>query len=261
MNKKQWITAIVLMLAVTGFVVAKGPDKKTQARSLAQKGRYYEVQFYLYRDQIEPGIVTDLPERPNDVENEPPSEQDIDRAIAAYQEALNLDKKNDDYKAALARAQNSKQDWIATGGKAEREKAQEIARIARMIVEKPQQEAEAQRRAFEAQFTVTLNATGDGAVITGFSGSGGSLTIPATLQDFPVKEIGDKAFYEQKRITSVVIPEGVTKIGSEAFMNNRDLTTVTIPSTVTSIGNGAFARCPNLDVSTQVALRRLGYRD
>jgi len=124
----------------------------------------------------------------------------------------------------------------------------------------------------EDDFSVTLNDAGDGAVITKYSGKGGSLTIPATIQGFPVKQIGDRAFYD-KRLTSVVIPEGVRQIGREAFGNNRGLTSVTIPSTVRrrvylddkrSVGDiwpDAFSGCPNLDVPTQLALRKLGYTD
>ena len=61
-----------------------------------------------------------------------------------------------------------------------------------------------------------------------------------------VTSIGNNAFYECSKLTSVTIPEGVTSIGNSAFDSCSALTSVTIPSTVTSIGNGAFSKCSGL---------------
>ena len=62
--------------------------------------------------------------------------------------------------------------------------------------------------------------------------------IPSEIDSFKVLKIGSTAF-ESKKLTNVVIPEGIVEIGSAAFHNN-NLTTVTIPSTVTTIGVNAF---------------------
>ena len=40
-----------------------------------------------------------------------------------------------------------------------------------------------------------------------------------------------------------IIPEGTTKIGQEAFCDCPKLTSVTIPNSVTEIGNYAFSQC------------------
>jgi len=303
MNKKILLTACTLMLVVTGIAMAGGPSQQKQfdAQKLAWKGEYYEYQFELYKNPPKPDVdrrqrisppadtfatvprnlsggrssskvqtysfrdlyengelrEIDIPESLRDeLRGSRPSEQNIDQAIDCYTKALAL-VKADDYKKFLARAQNTKQEWLATG-KAAWEKAQQ----------------EAQVKTLEDKFTVTLNAAGDGAVITKYSGdrevvgkteygpiySSGDMVIPAAIQSFPVKEIGDGAF-SNKRLTSVVIPEGVTRIGNDAFKDNRELITVTIPSTVTSVGKGAFSGCPNLDVPTQLALKKLGYKD
>ena len=58
--------------------------------------------------------------------------------------------------------------------------------------------------------------------------------------------IGDYAFYQCNRLTSVTIGNGVTNIGYEAFYNCSGLTSVTIPNSVTSIGNSAFYGCSGL---------------
>lgn len=64
--------------------------------------------------------------------------------------------------------------------------------------------------------------------------------------DRAVTKIGNKAFYECSRLTSVTIPDSVTEIGEDAFYKCSNLTSVTIPNGVTSIGEDAFSGCSNL---------------
>jgi hypothetical protein len=97
--------------------------------------------------------------------------------------------------------------------------------------------------AVHAQFTYITN---NGAItITGYTGSGGNVTIPATINGLPVTSIGDEAFSGSPLI-SVTIPDSVTSIGDGAFYNCESLTSVTIPDSVTSIGYSAFYLCYNL---------------
>ena len=58
--------------------------------------------------------------------------------------------------------------------------------------------------------------------------------------------IGDCAFVGCKNLTSVDLPNTVTKISVSAFYNCSGLTSVTIPNSVTSIGNFAFYGCTGL---------------
>ena len=56
--------------------------------------------------------------------------------------------------------------------------------------------------------------------ITGYDTAGGlDVVIPKVIRGVEVKSIGKSAFWE-KGVTSVVIPEGVTKIEFGAFANN-----------------------------------------
>jgi hypothetical protein len=96
---------------------------------------------------------------------------------------------------------------------------------------------------------------GGGVVITKYTGQGGTVAIPATIDGKAVTGIGEWAFYECSDLVSVTIPEGVTAIGKWAFAGCSRLASVTIPkgvasiaipASVVSIGEGAFGFCRSL---------------
>lgn len=87
----------------------------------------------------------------------------------------------------------------------------------------------------------------DGKVtLTGYSGPGGDISIPAALGSYPVTCIGYKAFRNCTSLTSVTIPDSVTSIGYFAFSSCTSLTSVTFGNSVTSIGEYAFFNCTGL---------------
>lgn len=73
-----------------------------------------------------------------------------------------------------------------------------------------------------------------------------SADIPSDIYDVPVVAIGDNAFKECKRLSSVTIPDSVTSIGSAAFGLCPSLQTITIPNGVTSLGSNLFSGCSSL---------------
>lgn len=78
----------------------------------------------------------------------------------------------------------------------------------------------------------------------------GSVSIPKEVsyngRKYSVTSIGERAFYDCSRLTSVTIPNSVTSIGKWAFFGCSGLTSVTIPNSVTSIGYAAFESCSSL---------------
>jgi len=88
------------------------------------------------------------------------------------------------------------------------------------------------------------------ATVTGYTGSGGDIVIPATLGGCPVRYIGTGAFLNNKKLTSVVIPDTVTHIMGSIYWQG-----------VSSYNKGAFAGCTNIkSVTLPANLREIqGY--
>lgn len=127
---------------------------------------------------------------------------------------------------------------------------------------------------------LTYKVADEAAIITGCTEEAeGTLEIPAAINDMPVTAIAKKAFYGNKKITTVSIPATVASVGEDAFGSCMYLTAIrvdknnatycdedgvlfskdkktlfrfpprytqgsyTIPDSVTTIGVRAFANC------------------
>ena len=110
------------------------------------------------------------------------------------------------------------------------------------------------RAAPASDFSYDLTADKSGVLIKGYTGNGGIVVIPATIEDMPVKEIGEFAFQgstrnEEKptnRITEIVVPDSVVKIGMRAFEDIKSLTKATLPNGLKEIPSSLFYGCKNL---------------
>jgi hypothetical protein len=96
----------------------------------------------------------------------------------------------------------------------------------------------------QAQFNCII--TNGTITITKYTGPGGAVTIPDTIDGLPVISIGFEAFFVCSNLTSVTIPNTVTDIGDRAFIGCGKLTRLTLGSGVTSIGAWAFQACGSL---------------
>jgi hypothetical protein len=168
-------------------------------------------------------------------------------------------------------------DWVA---EAQKMAAAEAAKQAEATKQAEEQRLAANARGVtEADFTVDVTQDGKGVIITYYKGAATEVKIPASIQGFPVRVIGEGAF-SGTTITSVVIPEGVTYvdgfsdckqlaqvtlpstlsyIGAEAFKGTA-LKAVVIPRGVTGIGGGAFEGCTSLaSVTIPNSVTEIGY--
>ena len=91
-----------------------------------------------------------------------------------------------------------------------------------------------------------VSADGTYAEVIGYEGSAKKVRIADTYNSVPVTGIYTKAFYQNKNITEVIIPDSVTTIGSSAFWLCGSLTSVVIGDSVTTIGSSAFWECSKL---------------
>ena len=114
----------------------------------------------------------------------------------------------------------------------------------------------------QAQFTYPRSQSGDfyysatatEVTITGYTGTGGAVTIPSSIDSLPVTSIGGwygaGAFSSNTTLTSSTIPNSVTSIGyggfSGAFQGCTGLTSLTIGNSVISIGDFTFQGCTGL---------------
>lgn len=95
----------------------------------------------------------------------------------------------------------------------------------------------------DLQYTLS----GDGYVVSGIGTCTDSdLVIPSVYNGKPVIGIANSAFRGCRDLTSVTIPEGITKINNSAFYGCSGLSRVTLPDSVTVIDKSAFTGCGNL---------------
>ncbi|MBT3480129.1 MAG: leucine-rich repeat domain-containing protein, partial [Opitutales bacterium] len=98
----------------------------------------------------------------------------------------------------------------------------------------------------------TYSVSDSQATITGYSGVGGAVEIPAVVNEISVVKVGSGDLINNifgngnTTVTSVTIPDSVTSIGDFAFGYCTNLTSITIPDSVTSIGDIALYSCTNL---------------
>lgn len=102
-----------------------------------------------------------------------------------------------------------------------------------------------------------VTSVGKGA----FRGSSTRNTLTSVTIPDGVTRIGDKAFYDDAQLTEIELPESVTEIGGETFSGCRSLAKVEIPESVTKIGDGAFEKCHSLtSVTIPDSVTRIGDR-
>lgn len=112
-----------------------------------------------------------------------------------------------------------------------------------------------------SDFRIRLNETENTRTMSliAYTGAASDITIPARINDVPVRVVEKGAFQSLTSLTRVTLPFGVTTIESGAFNGCSALVSLFIPATVTSIGAGAFNGCSSL-IAIEVDPRNQQYQ-
>ena len=92
----------------------------------------------------------------------------------------------------------------------------------------------------------------------------GDIIIPSlvTYNDeiFTVTAIGDYAFYDCSKITSVIMPNTTTEIGYAAFYGCKCLSSIKIPNSMVEIHPRVFEECIGItEVSIPISIKGIGW--
>ena len=105
----------------------------------------------------------------------------------------------------------------------------------------------------EADFTFDAEKQ----TITGYEGQATVLHVPGTIDQVPVKAIGDKAF-QKKNLTKVVLDPGIERLGQMAFAGNEELGEVQFAEGLVHIGTMAFVQSSLKEVRLPTSVREIG---
>lgn len=84
------------------------------------------------------------------------------------------------------------------------------------------------------------------AEITGYTGNGTKLSVPSELEGHTVTSLGTKAFYENKKLTEVLLPDTMKTLGEQCFSWCEKLQSVSLPEGLETIGYNVFYCCKKL---------------
>ena len=101
--------------------------------------------------------------------------------------------------------------------------------------------AQSTQQITEGDFVYSI--AGNEAAVTAYTGSGGTVNVPETVQGYSVTAIAEKAFYKNKAIRNVSLPEGICSVGEQAFFDCSQMESIHLPDSLESIGEMAFDNC------------------
>jgi hypothetical protein len=108
--------------------------------------------------------------------------------------------------------------------------------------------------AAKGQFTFSNKV--DHAVLVAYNGTNTIVTVPASNDGLPVREIARYAFWG-KPIKTVTLPSGLQRIGVQAFHQCTMLTEVNLPEGLLALDSGAFSWCRSLPRTRSLPVSKL----
>lgn len=106
--------------------------------------------------------------------------------------------------------------------------------------------------------TLTYIVSENETIITGFCGNPEVLNLPSRIENKPVTEIRENAFYKCDTLKKIKIPESVRKIGHHAFFQCDALEEISIKGEISRLSEGIFYGCESLE---KVELKSINYID
>jgi len=95
-------------------------------------------------------------------------------------------------------------------------------------------------------YTFEIDGTTGEAKLTGYTGDGGYIIIPADHEGYPVTSIGEGAFEGNDKLIGVYIPASIRTVGSRAFKGCTALCELNLPNRLAKVGGYAFSDCTSL---------------
>ena len=92
----------------------------------------------------------------------------------------------------------------------------------------------------------TYGRSGNGIVITNYTGKAAKVKIPARIAGRKVTSIGYGAFYNNKYVKNVTLPDSVKTIKSNAFRGCKKLKSIKLSKNLTKVKSYAFQECTSL---------------
>ena len=86
--------------------------------------------------------------------------------------------------------------------------------------------------------------------ITGYEGAIRHLSVPATIEDLPVRSIGKSAFSGREDLISVELPATIDTLGRYAFYNCKNLRSMSLYDRVEDYYDGVIKQCQSLSEIT-----------
>ncbi len=83
-----------------------------------------------------------------------------------------------------------------------------------------------------------------------YVGTNSNISIPNQIDGKTINQIAKRAFYSNKNLQEVILPETIIEIGQEAFKSCINLREVSMPNSIIRMGSSVFAGCNNLTAIT-----------
>lgn len=92
-----------------------------------------------------------------------------------------------------------------------------------------------------------------------YTGKEERIDIPDSIDNKPVRQLGDRLFMNQTNLTEVIIPDNVTTIGSSVFKGCTSLKKVNLPDGILKIPEETFFGCSSLvEIVIPESVREIG---